>query len=208
MAKPDVLGAIRTIDACKVSWEGLVPDEELEWLVDRIKSAVEIYYELPTQAEFSDQLKKIESATTHPYSELVRLISNASEAVRKILEIHGGKLEIPSRDGDELADFAAEVRSRIIIASYWRPEGDKNRRMTRVVATPPFKRPKNARLELLVSLVSAAYAGATGNSVSRSWTLEEPKEIEILLDDVFDAIGISDNHSYLEALRRQVKNRS
>jgi hypothetical protein len=208
MAKPDALTAIRTIDSYKASWEGLVPGEKFDWFVARIKTAVEIYYELSDQAEFSDQLKQIESATTHPSSELVRLISDASEPVRRLLEINGGEFEVPNSDTESLADFATEIRSRVIVASYWRPEKDKRRRITKVAATRPFKRPRNERLEVLVSFVSAAYAGATGNLVRRAWSLEERQGIEILLDDVFDAIGISDTRSYLESLRRQVKNRS
>jgi hypothetical protein len=208
MAKPDALTAITTIDGYREVWEGLIPEENFDWFLARIKTAVGLYYDLPDQAEFSGQLKKIESATTDPSSELVQLVSNASEPVRKLLELNGGELEIPSPGSDGLADFATEIRSRIIVASYWRPERDKRRRITKLTATLPFKRPRNARLEMLVSFVSAAYAGATGTLVKRSWADDNRQGIEIVLDDIFVAVGIGDARSYLEALRRQVKNRN
>jgi len=208
MAKPDALTAITTIDGYREVWEGLIPEENFDWFLARIKTAVGLYYDLPDQTEFSDQLKKIESATTDPSSELVQLVSNASEPVRKLLELNGGELEVPSPGSDGLADFATEIRSRIIVASYWRSERDQRRRITKLTATLPFKRPRNARLEMLVSFVSAAYAGATGILVKRSWADDNRQGIEIVLDDIFIAVGIGDARSYLEALRRQVKNRN
>ena len=80
--------------------------------------------------------------------------------------------------------------------------------MARVTAALPFKRPRRRRLEVLVSLVCAAYSGASGKPTRRAWDLEERQEIENIMEDIFHAIGIGDTHSSQEALRRQVQMRN
>lgn len=209
MKKADAHKALEMIDQCIGPWREFVPDQEFDWFVDRIKTAIEVYCGLPDPAELSAELKKIERASRRPSREFVDLIKDASSTTRKVLEEHGGRLAIPSPDDDEaIADLAAEIRSRIIVGSYWRPEGKKRRWMARVTTALPFKRPRRRRLEVLVSLVCAAYSGATGKPTRRAWDLEERQGIEIIMDNIFRAIGIGDTHSSQEALRRQVQMRN
>ena len=40
MAKPDALTAITTIDGYREVWEGLIPEENFDWFLARIKTAV------------------------------------------------------------------------------------------------------------------------------------------------------------------------
>ena len=209
MARVELDDVLQKIEDYKSAWCEFIPENEFDWFVDRVKSAIKIYYELPDPAELSAELKKIEKASRRPSREFVNLINNASSTTRKVLEEHGGRLATPDPDDDEaITELAIEIRSRIIVASYWRPEGKKRRWRVRVTASLPFKRPKRRRLEVLVSLVSAAYSGASGKPTRRAWDLEDPQPIEAIIKDVISALEIDDNTSVAGALRRHVENRN
>jgi hypothetical protein len=133
MTKTDASTAMTTIDGYSKVWEGLIPIVNFDWFLARVETAIELYFDVPDQTEFSDQIKEIERATHSPSPALVDLLREASEPVRKLLEVNGGELQIPDPDHDDLADFATEIRSRIIVGSFWRPEREKRRRITKLV---------------------------------------------------------------------------
>jgi hypothetical protein len=200
---------LQKIDEYKESWREYIPDGEFDWFVDRVKTAIKIFYDLPDPAVISAELKRIEKASRRPTREFVNLINNASSATRTVLEEHGGLLVTPNA-GDEnaIVDFAREIRSRIILTTYWKAEGTKQRRKVKVITERPFKRPKHHRLDALVSLVAAAYGGVTGKATSRSWSDDKKKPIQVVLGDIFNALAIDDYSSDNEALRRHIATRN
>ena len=196
---------LQKIDGYKEAWRGLIPDSEFDWFVERVKTAIEIYYSIADPAELSAELRRIEKASRQPSSKFLDLVKNASDTTQKVLEKHGGLLVMPNAsDNNAIANFALEIRSRIILASYWKAEGTKRRRKVRVTRTLPFKRPARQRVDVLVSLVAAACGGATGKAASRSWSDDNKQVIQVVLGDIFDALEIDDDISDSEALRRHV----
>jgi len=178
---------LQKIDGYKEAWCGLIPNSEFDWFVERVKTAIEIYYSIADPAELSAELRRIEKASRQPSSEFLDLVKNASDTTQKLLEKHGGLLVMPNAgDNNAIANFALEIRSRIILASYWKAEGTKRRR------------------KVNVSLVAAACGGATGKAASRSWSDDNKQVIQVVLADIFDALEIDDDISDSEALRRHV----
>ena len=208
MLELEIRNAHQKINEYKSAWHGMVPSSRFDWFVERVKMAVEIYYMLSEPANLSAELKKIEKISKRHPAELPLLIENASPMVQEILTRDGALPSLPDADdGASLAEFAYDIRSRIVIAEYWVKEGQKRRKKVKTGNALPFKRPKQEKINILVSLVASALSSANGEASKRSWSGEMKSPIEAILGDVFDVLNIDGTHSVNEALRRHIENR-
>jgi len=199
---------LQKIDEFQEVWREFIPEDNFDWFVARIKTALETFYPLSDLGDLSAELQNIEQASKHPSPAFVSMVTNASPSAREVLEQHG-TLPIPPLVDDKngISDFANEIRARIIAGERWQQEGRKRRRNVQVIAKQPFRRPKRHSIDVLVSLVATAYSGASGAPTVRAWSHEKKQPIEVIIGDVFDALGIDDTHSANEALRRHIRTR-
>ena len=58
MARVELDDVLQKIEDYKSAWCEFIPDNEFDWFVDRVKSAIKIYYELPDPAELSAEQKR------------------------------------------------------------------------------------------------------------------------------------------------------
>jgi hypothetical protein len=196
------------IEAGSSAWRDIIPSEEHDRFVGRVQQAVTIYLSLVSPKDLRDELEGFEKATRSPTAPIGQLISGLSADAHDIL---AGSEPLPSPPPDGAAEqgYYNDIRSRLIRAQRWNPEGKKRRRQTDIVG-PPKKmgRPSDARIEVLVSFICAAYAYAVGKPTSRSWFEKGESDIEIIVGDCFANLDIDDVYSAQKAVQRHIGNRN
>ena len=88
----------------------------------------------------------------------------------------------------------------------WRVEGSKRRKLTEIVGPPKrIGRPPAAKIDVLVSFISAAYARAVGRPATQSWTDNDDTALESIIEDIFANLGIDADYSAKRAVRRYIE---
>ena len=198
------------------AWRDIIPSDQHARFVERVQHAVAIYLGLVSPKDLRDELEAFERATRSSSASISQLVSALSAEARDIL---AGLEALPSPPDDGAAEqgYYNDIRSRLVRAQRWRVEGEKRRRRTEIVG-PPKKmgRPPDAKIDVLVSFISAAYAYAVGKPVTRSWADEAPRswseetesEVEKIVEDVVESLGINKKYSAKKAVQRHVKERT
>ena len=209
MSEIELPKVLDKIDVGKENWREIIPAKQFDWFVERVTEAIKIFYELWDPPNLAAELRHIEKASKDPSPELLSLVDQATPMARYILEQHGTLPATPTtNDRETIAEFACDIRSRVVASRYWKSEGPKRRRVTNVVGSLPFKRPKRQRVDMLISFIAAAYVGATAKVLTRSWSDDEDESsIEIILGDIFANLQIDDIHSVKRAIRRHMEKR-
>jgi hypothetical protein len=198
----------RKIRAGSEAWRDIIPSDQHARFVERVQQAVTIYLSLVSPKDLRDELEGFEKATRSPTTPIGQLVSGLSGEAHDIL---AGSEPLPSPPPDGAAEqgYYNDIRSRLIRAQRWNPEGEKRRWQTDIVG-PPKKmgRPSDARIEVLVSFICAAYAYAVGKPTSRSWSEKGESDIEVIVGDCFANLDIDDVYSAKKAVQRHIGNRN
>jgi hypothetical protein len=190
------------------AWRDIVPSDQHARFVERVQHAVFIYLDLVSPKDLRDELEAFERATRSDSASISQLVSALSAEARDIL---AGLEPLPSPPDDGAAErgYYNDIRSRLVRAQRWIPEGKKRRWQTEIVG-PPRKmgRPPDAKIDVLVSFICAAYAYAVGKPTARSWSEADESQIETIVEDCLANLGIDDRHSAKKAVQRHIENRN
>ena len=190
------------------AWRDIVPSDQHARFVERVQHAVFIYLDLVSPKDLRDELEAFERATRSSSASISQLVSALSAEARDIL---AGLEPLPSPPDDGAAErgYYNDIRSRLVRAQRWIPEGKKRRWQTEIVG-PPRKmgRPPDAKIDVLVSFICAAYAYAVGKPTARSWSEADESQIETIVEDCLANLGIDDRHSAKKAVQRHIENRN
>ena len=174
------------------AWRDIIPPDQHARFVERIQHAVAIYLDLVSPKDLRDELEAFERATRSSSASISQLVSALSAEARDIL---AGLEPLPSPPDDGAAgqDYYNDIRSRLVRAQRWIPEGKKRRWQTEIVG-PPRKmgRPPHAKIDVLVSFICFAYAQAVGKPTERSWSEADESQIETIVEDCLANLGIDD----------------
>jgi hypothetical protein len=176
--------------------------------VERVQQAVDIYLGLVSPKDLRDELETFEKATRSSTAPISQLVSDLSADAQSILA-GTGQLPSPPPDGAAEQGYYNDIRSRLIRAQRWLPEGGKRRWRTEIVGPAKKRgRPSDARIDVLVSFICAAYADAISKPASRSWSESDESDVEMIVEDCLANLGIDDRHSAKKAVQRHVGNRN
>jgi hypothetical protein len=190
------------------AWRDIIPPDQHARFVERIQHAVAIYLDLVSPKDLRDELEAFERATRSSSASISQLVSALSAEARDIL---AGLEPLPSPPDDGAAEqgYYNDIRSRLVRAQRWIPEGQKRRWQTEIVG--PLRkmgRPPHAKIDVLVSFICFAYAQAVGKPTARSWAEADESQIEIIVGDCLANLGIDDRHSAKKAVQRHIVNRN
>lgn len=198
----------RKIRAGSEAWRDKIPSGQRARFVGRVQQAVTIYLSLVSPKDLRDELEGLERATRSSAAPISQLVSDLSPGAKDIL---AGTEQLPSPPPDGAAEqgYYNDIRSRLIRARRWVPEGEKRRRRTNIVGpAKKMGRPSDARIDVLVSFICAAYADAVGKPASRSWSESDESDIEIIVGDCFANLDVDDIYSAQKAVQRHVASRN
>ena len=198
---------VRKIDAGSSAWRDIIPSEERGRFVGRVRQAVQIYLSLVSPKDLRDELEAFEKATRSPSAPISQLVSGLSADAQDMLS-HSRPLPRPPDNPSASEAYYTDIRSRLLRGQRWKPEGDKRRKLIEIVGPPKrMGRPPDAKIDVLVSFLSAAYAYAVGKSATRSWSEENESAVERIVEDVFANLGIDADYSAKKAVQRHIERR-
>ena len=190
------------------AWRHVIPPIEQQLFVERVKRAAEIYLDLVSPRDLAVELKDFEEGTRNSPQLTTQLFEELSNGAKTAL--YGFEQPGASRL-NRLAkqDLYDEIRSRLILSQSWKPEAQGKRRRHIHIVGPQMRkgRPSHAKIDVLVSLISAAYAAATNKKPSRSWSEAVESDIEMIVEDCLANMGIDDVYSAKAGVRRHMENR-
>ena len=188
------------------AWRHVIPTIEQPPFVRRVQKAVEIYLGLVSPHDLGVELRNFEKATRTSSKLATQLFEELSDEAKTAL-YEPNQLSTPLSDYPATQNLSDETRSHLISGQSWQPEaGGKRRRHTHIVGPHISKgRPSHAKIDVLVSLISAAYAAATNKKPSRSWSEAVESDIEMIVEDCLANMGIDDVFSAKAGVRRHMK---
>ena len=205
---PSAEEALQKIAAGSRAWRNIIPAEEHDRFVEAVKRAVEIYLNLVSPKDLRGELEAFEKASRSPSAPITQLVSGLSTDAREVLT-HLVPLPDPPNSPSGLEAYHNDIRSRLVQGQRWRDEGSKRRKLTEIVGPQKrMGRPSDAKVDVLVSFISAAYAHSTGSPATRSWSYEDDTALERIIQDIFANLLIDDVYSARKALERHIKQRT
>ena len=195
-------------DTTNFNWRDIIPPDQLARFVERVQQAVTIYLSLVSPKDLRDELEEFEKAIRSSAAPIRQLVSDLSADAQGIL---AGSEELPSPPDDSAAEQAYynDIRSRLVRTQRWIPEGQKRRWRTDIVGpAKKMGRPSDARIDVLVSFICAAYANAVGKPPFRSWSEADESDIEIIVGNCFANLHVDDVYSAKKAVQRHIENRN
>ena len=198
----------RKIQAGSEAWRDVIPSDQHARFVERVQSAVTIYFGLLRPKDLRAELEAFEKATQDYTAGIGDLVLGLSLAAREVLSRSGPLPPLPTCASEE-ETYYFDIRSRLVRAQRWIPEGKKRRWQTEIVG-PPRKmgRPDDAKIDVLVSLICFAYAQAVERPAARSWSEAVETPIERIVGDCLANLGIDDVYSARKAIQRHINNRN
>ena len=199
----------KKIHAGSSAWRDIIPSKKHVWFVGRVQIAAKIYLGLISREDLRAELEGLEKATRSPSASIGPLVPGLSVDAQKILAGLGSLPVLPDDPSAmDMETYYNGIRSRLLRSQRWKPEGDKRRKKTEIVGPPKqIGQPSHAKIDTLVGLISGAYAYATGNLATRSWSDEDESAVERIIEDVLANLGIDDAYSAKKALRRYMEKR-
>ena len=177
----------------------LIPEDNYNQFLDRVYSAIEIYFDLDEPSRVAKELREINRICQRPNYTLLNVLGDISKSTRELLD---GKAPLPSlpnkADEAAIAELAKEIRQRIVVKM--KPLSD--RMGYRLIGRSKAGRHPKQRLSVLVSFTAIAYVDATGKEYRRQWDSDNALPFHQILKRLFWALGI--DASVDEAIRRQL----
>ena len=181
-----------------------IPREYFDQFCRRVYSAAQIFLEIDEPKIIAKELREINRLARRPKYTLLNVIGRASAGTIAVLEDLKPLCSMPSaNDKDGIKDYAKDIRERIVI--HGRKLSD---RIKNDLRGPKIKkgRPQKARIDILVSLVAAAYVSATHQTIRRIWDSDENLPFHQILETVFKLLCL--DASLDEAIRRLLEEES
>ena len=199
---------LRKIKVGSGAWRDIIPSDQHGRFVERVQQAVSIYLGLVRPKDLRDELERFEKATRSRSALIGQLVSGLSVDARSILANPNPLPPSPNNAAAE-EEYYNDIRSRLIRAQRWSPEGKKRRWHTEIVG-PPRKmgRPLDAKIDVLVSFICFAYAQAVEKPAAGSWSEGKESAIEKIVEDVFANLGIDADYSAKKAVQRHIERRN
>jgi hypothetical protein len=177
--------------------QNAVPQEKFDQFCNRTYSSIQIFLEIDEPKLITEELREINRLARKPKYTLLNVIGNASRGTIALLENLKPLLPMPSaKDEAGIKTYAKDIRERIIIKV-----SKLSDRVRSHLTGPSIKgRPNKARIDILISLVAAAYVTASGKEFRRQWDSDEELPFHQILDAIFELLYL--NASADEAIGR------
>ena len=204
----------RLADA-KCQLASYVPPKAADRFLHRVKTAVEFYLTL-SNSNIAGELRALASpidAIEHSYQDMATKIAGLSPGARAVLEQFGAIPNASEFKDKRTRERAIEtLHGNLVQGAYIKKEKQQRRYTKKIVGSRSRGRPSNAREQVLVSLLAAAFADATGDSTKRSWSNEYHEHdgyspFERLVEDILVTLDIDDQHSAKKLVQQHVEAR-
>jgi len=197
-ARPKTAVTFDELQSALQQCEHGIPREYFAQFCSRAYSASQIFLEIDEPKIIAKELREINRLARRPKYTLLNVIGRASAGTIAVLEDLKPLCSMPSaNDKDGIKDYAKDIRERIV--THGRKLSD---RIKNDLRGPKIKkgRPQKARIDILVSLVAAAYVSATHQTIRRIWDSDENLPFHQILETVFELLCL--DASVDEAIRR------
>jgi len=197
-AKPKTAVTFEELQSALQQYEHNIPREYFDQFCRRAYSSAQIFLETDEPKIVAKELREINRLARRPKYTLLNVIGKASAGTIAILEDLTPLPHMPSADDIfGIMAYAKDIRERIVI--HGRKLSD---RIKNDLRGPKIKkgRPQKARIDILVSLVAAAYASATGQTIRRIWDSDENLPFHQILQVIFELLYL--DASVDEAVKR------
>jgi len=177
--------------------EHKIPQDAFDQFCNRVYSSAQIFLEIDEPKLIAKELREINQIARKPDYTLLNVIGNASRGTIALLEDLKPLPPMPSaKDEAGIKAYAKDIRERIIIKV-----SKLSDRVRSHLTGPSIKgRPNKARIDILTSLVAAAYVSASGKEFRREWDSDEELPFHQILDAIFELMNL--NASADEAIGR------
>ena len=195
--KPRTTVTVEELQHALKQCQNAVPQEKFDQFCNRTYSSIQIFLEIDEPKLIAKELREINRLARNPKYTLLNVIGNASRGTIALLEHLKPLPPMPSaKDEAGIKAYAKNIRERIII------EVSKlSDRVRSHLTGPSIKgRPNKARIDILISLVAAAYVSASGKEFRREWDSDEELPFHQILDAIFELMYL--NASADEAIGR------
>ncbi len=189
-------------------WAGFFPKAKSDIFFERVKSAVDDFVSLSDQSDLASAVDTLNKACRNPSTALPAILADLKDDVSDLIDHPWNPLPATPRNLRDWSDFAGELESRLVSTDRWKDEGVRRRRVRKLVSQRSPYRPNKAKLDVLVSRIAAAYAGASGKPVTRSRGTSPETPFEQITADIFANLEIDDIANANTFVIRHVKARN
>lgn len=195
--KPRTVVTFKELQRALEQCQNAVPQEKFDQFCNRVYSSTQIFLEIDEPKLIAKELREINKIAKKPDYTLLNVIGNASRGTIALLEDLKPLPPMPSaKDEAGIKAYAKDIRERIIIKV-----SKLSDRVRSHLTGPSIKgRPNKARIDILTSLVAAAYVSASGKEFRREWDSDEELPFHQILDAIFELLYL--NASADEAIGR------
>ena len=208
-----------------------IPSENCDWFATQIRHAVEDYFEHPRPRELAAEIRTFARALRGPPSNVLAAFDSLSPDSLEMMSLLG---DLPERN--QLANprirsgAIKKLQSLIVAAAYVATEEDNKTKTPRKRilkgTKPPSQNRKKEKLlgqnqlkyalkhglthfpeHWLVTRLAAAYAGATGNRVTRGSDGYGPSPFEEMVQIIWKALDIERPKSVEHLVRKHTERR-
>jgi hypothetical protein len=174
-----------------------ISQDAFDQFCKRVYSSTQIFLEIDEPKLIAKELREINQLARKPNYTLLNVIGNASRGTIALLEDLKPLPPMPSADDEAgIKAYAKDIRERIIIKGRKLSDRVKNH----LIGPSINGRPLNARIDVLVSFVAAAYVSATDKGFRREWDADGDLPFHQVLETVFKTLSL--DASVDEAIRR------
>lgn len=197
--KPRTAVTFKELQHALEQCQNAVPQEKFDQFCNRTYSSIQIFLEIDEPKLIAKELREINRLARKPKYTLLNVIGNASGGTIALLEDFKPLPPMPSaKDEAGIKAFAKDIRERIII----KVSKLSDRVRSHVTGPSITGRPTKARIDILVSLLAAAYVSATDKKFRREWESDEELPFHSILEAVFELLCLNANMD--EAIRRLI----
>tara|TARA_R110001632_G_scaffold134506_2_gene250110 strand:- start:2281 stop:2895 length:615 start_codon:yes stop_codon:yes gene_type:complete len=174
-----------------------ISQDAFDQFCKRVHSSTQIFLEIDEPKLIAKELREINRIARKPKYTLLNVIGKASRGTITLLEDLKPLPPMPSANDEAgIKAYAKDIRERIIIKSRKLSDRVKNH----LIGPSKNGRPLNARIDVLVSFVAAAYVSATDKGFRREWDADGDLPFHQVLETVFKTLSL--DASVDEAIRR------
>jgi hypothetical protein len=174
-----------------------ISQDAFDQFCKRVYSSTQIFLEIDEPKLIAKELREINRIARKPKYTLLNVIGKASRGTITLLEDLKPLPPMPSANDEAgIKAYAKDIRERIIIKSRKLSDRVKNH----LIGPSINGRPLNARIDVLVSFVAAAYVSATDKGFRREWDADGDLPFHQVLETVFKTLSL--DASVDEAIRR------
>jgi hypothetical protein len=174
-----------------------ISQDAFDQFCKRVYSSTQIFLEIDEPKLIAKELREINRVARKPKYTLLNVIGKASRGTITLLEDLKPLPPMPSANDEAgIKAYAKDIRERIIMKSRKLSDRVKNH----LIGPSINGRPLNARIDVLVSFVAAAYVSATDKGFRREWDADGDLPFHQVLETVFKTLSL--DASVDEAIRR------